>query len=411
VSLDVHLCEERIGALFSAGENEYRFAYDPDVVASRGAGAPLLSTALPLRAEPFSAEASSAYVERLLPEGRTRTRLARAVGVEPEDGFGLIASLGRDCSGAVVFLRNGTPASEEGSSGRRWLDQGELEALISGPPRPDSELEVRYSLAGPRHKLALVADAAEHRWGMPSPTIPSTHVVKPEAGEFPDLVRNEMFCMKLARSVGLPVAEAELRTIGGRECLVSRRFDRERGRRVHQEDFCQALGIPPPSRAAGPIEASGPGFAEATGLLRAVGRPSAVSLLLSLAFFNYVIGTGDAHGGNFGLLHESGGSRLAPFYDLASTLAYDLPTHVGLVISEDYDQSVYLLEMGWASEECDLDFDETRKLAATVARRVQGALEIVAGRAQSEGWHAPVIDDIVALASERAAGLGFEADY
>lgn len=410
MSLGVHLCGERIGTLFSSADNEYRFAYAPDVVASRGAGASLLSTSLPLRAEPFSAEASSAYVERLLPEGRARARLARAVGVEADDAYGLIASLGRDCSGGVVFLQDGGTIAS-GMDGRRpWLDQEQLEALVSGPPRPGSELEVSFSLAGARHKLALVADAAEERWALPSPSVPSTHVVKPESGEFSDLVRNEMFCMKLARSVGLPVAEAELRTIGGRECLVSRRFDREDGVRVHQEDFCQALGFPAPSSAAGPGEASGPGFAEATGLLKAIGRPGAVSLLLSLAFFNYVIGNGDAHGGNFGLLHESGGSRLAPFYDLASTVVYGLPIHVGLVISEDYDQSVYLLEMGWASEECDFDFHDTRKLAATVARRVQGALEIVADRARGQGWHAPVIDDIVALASERATGLGFEAD-
>ena len=279
----------------------------------------------------------------------------------------------------------------------------------------DSELEVRFSLSGARHKLALVRESEgdRDRWAMPSAAVPSTHVVKPEAGEFEDLARNEMFCMELARRVGLPVADAALEEIGGRTCLVSRRFDRDGHVRVHEEDFCQALGFPPPAEpfGGGGDDGAGPGFAEACGLLRAVGRPAAIPLLLSVAFFNYVIGNGDAHGGNLGLLHEAAGLRLAPFYDLASTVVYDLPIHVGMVINEDYDQAVYLLEMGWISEECDFDFDELRKLAGVMARRIGGALEFVAARSREEGWHAPVIEEIVEMASERAAGLGFEADY
>jgi serine/threonine-protein kinase HipA len=407
LSLDVHLYGERIGTLSSAGDNDYRFSYSPEALTSKGPGTPLLSTSLPVQPEPFSAETSSAFIENLLPEGRARERLARAVGLDSRDGFGLIGALGRDCSGAVVFLPEGVTQADGRS---KWLREEELEALVGGPALP-SELEITFSLSGARHKLALVSDPERERWAMPSATVASTHVIKPEGGEFPDLVRNEMFCMELARSAGLPVAEAELREIGGRTCLVSRRFDRERTTRVHHEDFCQALGFPPAAQAGDSVEAAGPGFAEATGLLNAIGRRGAVSLLLSVAFFNYVIGNGDAHGGNFGLLHEHAGSRLAPFYDLSSTVVYDLPMHVGLVISEDYDQAVYLLEMGWISEECDFDFDELRKLALTISRRVSASLDSVSERARSEGWHAPVIDDIVELASERASGLGFEADY
>lgn len=409
MSLDVHLRGELIGTLFSAGDNDYRFAYAPETVAAKGAGTPLLSSSLPVRAEPFSSQASCAYVEGLLPEGRARERLARGVGLDPADGYGLIASTGRDCSGAVVFVPEGETIEDRGAGLGDWLDHEALESLVGGAPDAGSELEIRFTLSGARHKLALVREG--ERWAMPSASVPSTHVVKPEAGEFPDLVRNEMFCMEVARTIGLPVAEAELDEIGGRTCLVSRRFDRDGATRLHQEDFCQALGFPRVAEALDEDDANGPGFAEASGLLKAIGRPDAIKLLLSVAFFNYAIGNGDAHGGNFGLLYESGGPRLAPFYDLTSTFVYDLPIHVGLVISEDYDQAVYLLEMGWISEECDVDFDELRKLAAVTAGRIGDALEVVAARAQSEGWHAPVIDDIVEVATERAAGLGFEADY
>lgn len=406
MSLDVHLRGEQVGTLFSVADNDYRFAYTPETVAAKGSGAPLLSTALPVRADPFSAPATSAYVEGLLPEGRARERAARALGLDPRDSFALIEATGRDCSGAVVFVPEREDPASDGAADR--LAEEQLALLLDG--LPPSGVEPQFSLGGRRHKLALRRDG-ERRWALPTAREPSTHVVKPEAGEFPDMARNEMFCMELARSVGLPVAEAALEEVAGRTCFVSRRFDREGIARVHQEDFCQALGFPPAERAMDEGDGQGPGFSEASGLLKAVGRPDAISLLLSIAFFNYVVGNGDAHGGNFGLLHEGGGTRLAPFYDLASTVVYDMPTHVGMVVNEDYDQSVYLLEMGWISEECGIEFDDLRKLAATIARRVGDALEPMAERARAEGWHAPVIDEIVGLAAERAAGLGFEADY
>jgi serine/threonine-protein kinase HipA len=406
LSLDVHLRGERIGTLFLAADDDYRFAYSAGAVAANGSGQPLLSTSLPVRPEPFSGPASRAYVEGLLPEGRARERAAVSVGVDPGDSFGLVAASGRDCCGAVVFLPEGEDPRADGG---RWLGEEQLAGLLAG--HPGAGPAPSYSLGGARHKLALIRAGGGGRWALPSAAEPSTHVVKPESGEFPGLLRNELFCMELARSVGLPVAQAALEEIGGRPCLVSRRFDREGAARVHKEDFCQALGFPPPGGALDEEERRGPGFAEAAGLLRAVDREDAISLLVSVAFFNYVVGNGDAHGCNYGLLHEEGGTRLAPFCDLSSTLVYDMPTHVGLVVNEDYDQTVYLLEMGWISEECGLDFDDLRKLAATVARRVGDALEPMAERAGAEGWHAPVIDDVVALASERASGLGFEADY
>jgi serine/threonine protein kinase HipA of HipAB toxin-antitoxin module len=53
--------------------------------------------------------------------------------------------------------------------------------------------------------------------------------------------------MNLARNIGLRVPDASLFQIGPHEIYLVERFDRrnlpERVARVHQEDFCQALGI------------------------------------------------------------------------------------------------------------------------------------------------------------------------
>jgi serine/threonine-protein kinase HipA len=416
LTLDVHLYGERIGTLFPAGENDYRFAYAPEVVEKVGAGVSLLSNALPTRTEPYSSSATQAFVEGLLPGGLRRDRVARELGVDKSDGYALIAATGRDCAGAVTFAPPGTPTTPPSAGAIAWLDEAELSEALATPARcfdPDREQRMRFALGGVRHKLSLVRDDAEDRWAWPELGLPSTHVVKPETGEYPEFVANEMFCTSVCRQIGLSVVSSSVEQIGGRNCLVSERFDREGGgqgaRRVHQESFCQALGYPDAEEGKG--DADGPGFRESCGLLRAVARDPDPSPLFGIAFCNYMLGNGDAHGENFALVFHGDGAALAPFYDIASTAVYDEPLHVGMVISGDYADTAYLLELAQIAEDCAFDFDRLRSLAAATAAKLSEALDTVAARARVEGWHAPVIDRIAELAGERAFGLGVEVEY
>jgi serine/threonine-protein kinase HipA len=416
--LDVHLHGERIGTLFLAGEDDYRFAYDPDLAERSEPGIPLLSAALPLRPEPFGAEPSRAFVEGLLPEGGRRARIAAALEIEPTDGFGLIAVIGSECPGAVSFRPRGE-GEPEAPEEFGWLTEAELEALLAPHRglRPHApEAATRAALAGEHDKLALVHDPERGRWGLPGPGRPSTHVIKPESGEYPGLAANEAFCQTLAERAGLPAAAARYELICGRPCLVSPRFDRTAdGGRIHQEDFCQALGFPPPADiAAGRAseeDAEGPGFAEACGLLGALGARDELPTLLAAAVFNYTVGNGDAHGKNFALLYADGGASLAPLHDLTSTAVYDLPTYTGMVLAEDYDETAYLYELNLIAEECGIELNVFRDLAAEVAARIGEALGPLAAQVRAEGWHQPVIDEIVALTSVRARCLGYEVEY
>ncbi|HEX6227934.1 MAG TPA: HipA domain-containing protein [Solirubrobacterales bacterium] len=414
MSLDVHLLGQRIGTLFPAGEDDYRFAYSPETVGWAGEAATLLSNSLPVCTEPFGPGASRCYVEGLLPRGPRRRRLARELGVDAGDGYGLLTRLGGDCAGAAVFVPPGEGL--EGDPGAtEWLTDEELEDLVAGIPNgaggAGSESPVRFSLSGEHHKLAVVRDERGSRWGLPQPSSPSTHVIKPETGEHPDLVANEMYCTEVAHSAGLPVVEMEPLRVGAHQVIISTRFDRRRGSkpvRIHQEDFCQALGLPPRDQA----DDEGPGFTEACGLLRAIGRSEDVPRLLAAAIFNYIVGNGDAHGENFALLFGGDGQRLAPLYDLTSTLVYDAPVHAGMVIAEEYDsEHPSLIELARVSEESGYDFDAFRELAGETAAAVGECLQPVAERARAEGWHAEVIDEIAGLAAERAFGLGAEVAY
>ena len=89
--------------------------------------------------------------------------------------------------------------------------------------------------------------------------------------------------------------------------------------RLHQEDFCQALGYPDGLK----YEASGgPGLAACAALVRKLALgPVAVQGLLDWVVFNVLIGNADAHAKNLSLLCDRVGQRrLAPLYDLVPTL-------------------------------------------------------------------------------------------
>lgn len=428
MSLDVYLYGERVGTLFPAGDNDYRLAYDPELVERIGPGKALLSNSLPARPEPYSAELTRAYVEGLLPEGTRRTRLGRELDLDSSDGYLLLAELGRDCVGAVTFVQQGEVPEPVGRDGLAWLDEDELAEVVKPPPPRlfgDAPAQrMRFVLPGLRHKLSLVRDEESGRWAWPEVSAPSTHVVKPETGEYPEYVANEMFCMTVARQVGLPIAKATVEQIAGRSCLVSPRYDRlvgEGGRevkRLHCESFCQALGIPPAEDEESE-EGEAPCWGEVRGLLNAVSRPDEIVNLLTSAFCNYIIGNGDAHGKNFALICRDRTSlsgpnrkwRLAPLTDITSTVVYDDPIHHGLVISEEYQETSYLLELAEVCEECEFDFEVMRGLAATTATRVGMAVETIATRSKKEGWHEPIVDKIVELAADRSFGLGAEVEY
>jgi serine/threonine-protein kinase HipA len=369
-----------------------------------------------VRPEPFSADASRAYVEGLLPKGLLRKRYARELGVDVRDGFGLLAELGRDCPGAIVFLPEGArQAADEGANGDRvaWLNDDEVAALATRWPEqllghsPDGD--GRFALGGTHRKLALVR-GEDGSWALPTEHRPSTHIVKPESGELPDMVANEAFCMAVAREAGLPVVDSRPEVIGGRPCLVVARFDRvgegPDATRLHQEDLCQALGIPS-SRENGDC----PGFSEVCGLLRAIDRGGDIPVIVAAGVCNYLLGNSDANARNFALRFDEPGPRLAPLYDISSTVVYDLPVHRGMVLGAEYDSVALLSELARVSEECGHDFDAFRTLVAATASSIEKCLEKVLSHSKAEGWHAPLVDEIAALAYERSFGLITEVEY
>lgn len=187
---------------------------------------------------------------------------------------------------------------------------------------------LRLSLAGAQDKLPVVLDADGMRIGLPLNGSPSSHILKPPIAGVDGSVFNEAFCMTLAGALKLDVAPTRVQTIAyedqPRHYLLVQRYDRQpglSGERLHQEDFCQALGAVSEHKYQNEC---GPGLAQAFALLRGATRPSAPHTLklLNGVVFNALIGNHDAHGKNFSLLYTLAGAVLAPLYDALCTAVY-----------------------------------------------------------------------------------------
>ena len=407
MSLRVYWDGEEVGRLERVDERtrEYSFRYTED--AKRP-----ISLSLPLEQQRFSPAESRPFFEALLPEGVVREQIASQLKLAASDSFGLLSELGRDCAGALQIVdvkRMSEPPSV------RWLDEGELSALVEDLPRHPlgirrEDEHLRLSLAGVQHKAVLVRDSSGG-FGKPLDGTASSHILKPEPpdGQYPGLATNEYFCMRLAARSGLSCANAEMLTVAQRPCVVVERFDRELvtspHRRVHQEDLCQALGLTPDfkyQKAGWRLPSYGAlakvlnQHSTSPGLDRLAGAQAAV--------FNFLVGNADAHAKNISLLHVRGGVRLAPLYDIVCTAAYpELSIELALSIGDELDARA-ITSIHWSDLADDFGlnvdaFQRTRRqLSATIAAQASRLRD----EARSQGWHHPCIDTIIDVIEDRS---------
>ncbi len=331
--LIVFLASVRVGRLIRKDNGNMQFRYDPGYAGSA------VSQSMPVRSEAYSHRICQAVFGGLLPEGEVRQTIARNLGASSGNYYALLEALGGDCAGALTMLEPdqypSTVPEEE------TLDEVALDSLLRElPQRPlaaNPQEGIRLSLAGAQPKLPVILDE-EEAISLPLNTAAATtHIIKPEPSRFPGLVDNEAFCMDLAHAVGLPAARVRKRAAGsGLAYLLVERYDRDLTAdpigRLHQEDFCQALGRSSEHKYQ---QEGGPSIGDAISLVRASSARAAHDLiaLWRALVFNWLIGNCDAHAKNFSLLYDRGAPALAPLYDLVSTTVYsELTTRLAMSI-------------------------------------------------------------------------------
>lgn len=322
--LNVYLGNRLVGTLSSADNGNLSFVYsdewlnDPDSFP--------LSLYLPKRRERYPDEIARPFFVNLLPEATVLAAVARKLGISSRNHFALLAAIGGECAGAVSLLPQGSDPSTAGSY--REVTDEELDGIIGQmPQRPflAGEEGVRLSLAGAQYKLPVFI-RQDGTFCLALGNAPSSHIIKPEMAGIEYSVRNEALCMDLAARLGLPVPETLIRQTA-HEVLVVKRFDRtptDDGSiaRLHQEDFCQALGFMPDTKYE---TEGGPGLKACFGLLERFSASPAKDrqTLLNWVVFNALIHNADAHAKNISILYTAEGIRLAPFYDLLCTGLYE----------------------------------------------------------------------------------------
>jgi serine/threonine-protein kinase HipA len=321
--LGVYLHERLVGYLWLDERRRFIFQYAAAWIDRLGSIA--LSLALPFQREPYADDLARPFFANLLPEAEIRRVIARRLGISEKNDFILLRRIGGECAGAVSVLPEGNLPQD--IPGYRELDENELHKIVDELPRKPlmaGERGIRLSLAGAQNKLPIYIE--NDRIFLTTGNLPSTHILKPPIQGLEGTVMNEAYCMILAGKIGLQVPEVTIRR-GLDTLFIVKRFDRERtpdGKvvRVHQEDFCQALGVLPEHKYE---SEGGPALSQCFDLLnRSSIRPAADRMaLLQWVIFNVLIGNADAHAKNLTILLTDPGPRLAPFYDLLCTKIYE----------------------------------------------------------------------------------------
>ncbi|MCO8589128.1 type II toxin-antitoxin system HipA family toxin [Burkholderia multivorans] len=296
-----------------------------------------LSLSLPFTPgnQPHHGAVVAGYFDNLLPDSQPiRRRIAQRYRLGSTSPFELLASIGRDCVGALQLLPpDETPVDLDTIEGTVLDDAAVADVLRQSTAAPlpghaEHEADLRLSIAGAQEKTALLHHG--NRWLVPSGSTPTTHIFKLPLGRVGNMqadmrtsVENEWLCSKIVAAYGLPVAHCDIGRFDDQKVLIVERFDRRLSRdgtwilRLPQEDMCQATGTPP---AAKYESDGGPGIDTIMGILANsvdAARDRMNFFVAQLVF--WVLAAIDGHAKNFSIALLPGNTyRSTPLYDVLS---------------------------------------------------------------------------------------------
>ncbi|MCS5717387.1 HipA domain-containing protein [Herbiconiux sp. CPCC 205763] len=418
-SLDVYMDGRMCGTVSQSSAGDLGFDYDEGYRADSAATP--LSLSMPL-SRPHHRNASiRPFLAGLLPDNDDAlAAIGREYDESPKNPFALIRHMGADVAGAIQIVPRGT-ASPDGTLPRGGsapigeLDietelDGVIEEYSQGMPSPG--LTQRFSLAGAQPKIALHR-SAEGVWGVPTGSTPTTHILKPVAGSFRRLDVVEFLSMRAAEALGLTVAQSELLTFGSRRAFVTRRYDRRhldgRWLRIHQEDLCQSLAVPPQKKYQ--RTDGGPGVGAIASLFKSLpvpaDRASCASSFFSALVFNTVLECTDAHAKNYSVILLGDRAILAPLYDLLTFAPYKstATTYSAMQIGGEYRfEAIGEPQVVKAAATLGIDRETAIETLARMRREAVGAFETardqLAGQdADTRDMATEVVDAVAKLPS------------
>ncbi|MGW6422827.1 type II toxin-antitoxin system HipA family toxin [Nocardia sp. NPDC055053] len=377
------------------------FAYRQDYLDDPSA--PAVAFTLPKSSERYRATGGSVppFFAGLLPEGARLTAITTAAKTSDDDHFSILLAVGADTIGDVQVLPEGhlpvtpSPVFTAGDSNDADFTELFQQATTSDPVDLD-----RTGLPGVQVKVSaqMISTRVTTERG--------PAILKLNPPEYPRLVENEDFFLRMAAACGIDVPNHRLATDRyGRAALFVERFDRittPRGiERLAQEDACQVLGRYPAAKYRISLQEAIIGLSDAvrTG---AGSAPLATRRTLAIAAFSYLIGNGDLHGKNLSVRRSREGVwEVTPAYDLLTTqpyLGWNDPMALAL-----YGRAAKLTYRWWAAAAARLGVPK-RALDRDLARIVDAA-ESWDAKVPSIGFDEPTTDRLTKMLVARREEL------
>ncbi len=261
------------------------------------------------------------FFANLIPEGRLRELIEETAEIEEGDDLALLAFVGRDLPGAVI-------ARSAGEDAEMVLEESRSPVVDEDPAAKNDAL--RFSLAGVQLKFSMLL--REEKLTLPATNQSGEWIVKFDSPTFPHLPENEISMLEWARATGFEVPECHLRDVddvlgfprryapSGTKVLAIQRYDRSPEGRVHQEDYAQAVGLPPAKK-----------YEQITyevmfRLTQKFIDEAAADELVRRLVFIVASGNGDAHLKNWSLIYpDTVRAEWSPLYDQVATIAWEAP--------------------------------------------------------------------------------------
>ncbi|GAA1805861.1 HipA domain-containing protein [Agromyces neolithicus] len=317
--LAVELYGQTVGRLSGSDWRRFDFEAAGSAIERFGLGSLVLSASVPL--VPFGSRSHVGrrrnFFAELLPEGDLLTDLAAQARLPEYDVLGLLAHYGRDVAGALQIYDPAAPG-EPRAPFATPIDASAISRLLQSPdalPLGNDLATGKTSLNGVQPKVVLAR--IDDRWHRVHDGFPSTHILKPEVARYPTMIFDEEYGARIARALGLAEYATWIEEYGDIRALVIERYDRSADAptgRVHQEDMCQALGVPRTQK----YQEQG-GAATLDRILTVVksqADPASIERLATTVVLAVAIGNVDLHAKNLALLHPfAQPAVLAPAYD------------------------------------------------------------------------------------------------
>lgn len=380
--------------ILSREATAYFFQYHPSIHPAAE-----VSLTMPHRIEQYRDEQLFPLFEMNMPEGyvleELRNRFAKAGRFDP---MLLLALTGHEAAIGRVMVD--TPEVSPDDS-----DKGVSLAQIlawDGAENLFAELSRRYlkrsGVSGIQPKLLVPEDNRDEVYGKGALTTREL-IVKSAGDRYPGLAVNEFICMSIAKAAGIPVPEFHLSE--NRQLFVMRRFDRTpEGKALGFEDMAVLTG----RSTADKYKGSYTQIANALQMFCAAEyRSQALTQLFDQVALSCIVGNGDAHLKNFGVLYTDpvvGDVRMAPAYDIVNTTCY-IPED-GLALSLKGTRNLFVARVELMAFAHDCEVTDARE-------RIGGIMEACTATLAA---HAVLLEDFPELESAIRRGLAqFQSTY